>query len=280
MKSFFFIPANKEKYLKHAESINADEIILDLEDAIHNTNVGDAINNILNYNLSNHTHVRVINTYKEFKGNYKYLLPLLKEGFFRFVFPKAENLKEIEEFASYVSINSPINSNLSLIVLIENSKSLHFLSEIVQFNYVDAIGFGSHDYCESMGMEHTNDNILWARMKILNTAKAFNKKAIDVASMTLNDEKEFQKECKDGISKGFNGKFIIHPWQLNIINNLCDFDEKDIVFAKKVKQHIDDIGGESNFTIAKIEGQIVEKPHLKRINNILKSIGYGTIKNG
>ncbi|HET8858759.1 HpcH/HpaI aldolase/citrate lyase family protein [Marivirga sp.] len=275
MKSYFFIPANNEKFLKQATNIESDEIILDLEDAIHNTNVDEAINNILNYNLPNHTYTRVINTYKTTSGNYKYLLPLLKEGFHRFVLPKVENSKEIEEFALFISKN--LRKDPRLIVLIESPKALIFLDEIAQTEYVEAIGLGSHDYCDAMGMEHTSENILWARMKILNTAKAFEKETIDIASMNINDENEFQNECRDGISKGFESKFIIHPWQLNILKNLSNFTAKDILFAKKVKQYIDDIGGKSNFTIAKIEGQILEKPHLKRINNILKSIGYDTI---
>jgi len=275
LKSYFFIPANKEKFLKQVTNIESDEIILDLEDAIHNTDVVEAVGNILNYNLPNHTYVRVINTFKVAGGSYEYLLPLLTEGFHRFVLPKVENSKEIEEFSSFVTKN--LKRNPSLIVLIESPKALNFLSEIAQTDHVGAIGLGSHDYCQAMGMEHTNENILWARMKILNTAKAFEKETIDIASMNIKDENEFQNECRDGISKGFEAKFIIHPWQLNILKKLSVFTAKDIFFAKKVKQYIDDIGGISNFTIAKIEGQIFEKPHLKRINNILKSIGYDTI---
>jgi citrate lyase beta subunit len=280
MKSYFFIPANKEKFLEQACNIKADEIILDLEDAIYNSNIQDAVNNIIHLNLSNEYFIRVINTYKKNIDDYKYLLPLIRKGFNKFVLPKIEGSNEIDEFVSFVYDNMPKKLNLSLIVLIENPKALHNLSEIAQSEYIEAIGLGSHDYCDSMGMEHTSENILWARMNLLNTVKAFEKMPIDIASMNIKDEKEFKEECLDGISKGFDAKFIIHPWQLDILNNLSNFNSEEILFAKKVKQFIDSIGGESNFSITKIDGQIVEKPHLKRINNILKSIGYGTIKNG
>jgi citrate lyase beta subunit len=277
MKSYFFIPANKEKYLKQVSYIKADELILDLEDAIHNTNVDEAVNNILKYKLSNKIYVRVINTFQKINGNYNYLSPLLKKGFHQFIFPKVEDSKEIEDFTSFALKYLPENLNLKVTALIENPKALHYLDKIAQTDYVEGFGLGSHDYCESMGMEHTSSNILWARMKLLNTAKAFGKITIDIASMNIVDEISFKEECHDGISKGFDAKFIIHPWQLNILINLAKFSAKDVLFAKKVKQYIEGIGGVSHFTIAKIEGQIVEKPHLKRINNILKSIGYETI---
>ncbi|OEY73955.1 HpcH/HpaI aldolase/citrate lyase family protein [Salegentibacter salarius] len=280
MKSYFFIPANKEKFLQQAAKIGSDEVILDLEDAIHNTNLEDAIANILHYNLPIHSYLRVVNLFNVINGDYKYLIPLLKKGFHRFVFPKAERLIEIEEFVNFVSKNLLKGSKLSIIVLIENPKSLYFLNEFTQADYVEAIGLGSHDYCEAMGMEHTAENILWARMKLLNIAKVFEKKTIDIASMNIDSEKEFKEECLDGISKGFNAKFIIHPWQLNILKNLSAFSKEEVLFAVKVKNHIDKLGGVAKFSIAKIDGRIVEKPHLKRINNILNSTGYETINNG
>jgi len=40
-------------------------------------------------------------------------------------------------------------------------------------------------------------------------------------------------------------------------------------FAQKVKSYLDNIGGIENFSIAKIDGKIVEKPHLIGILKLL-----------
>jgi citrate lyase beta subunit len=102
------------------------------------------------------------------------------------------------------------------------------------------------------------------------------KKVIDIASMNIEYKNEFIYECKDGLKKGFDGKFIIHPWQLEIFNSIKQYSEAEMEFAKLVKNYIDEIGGKEKFTIAKIEGKIVEKPHLNRFNEILRNTGYGT----
>lgn len=273
MKSYFFIPANQTKFLSKADQIDADHIILDLEDAIFNTSLESAVDNILSLDLSRTYFIRLAWP----TDDVGYIKQLIDAGFRKFFLPKMRTISDLEKFIAQMNPGKEQELDLDLKVLVENPEALYNLAAFLKYPYVTGVNFGSHDYCNETGMEYNTDNFYWHRMQLLNTAKAFGKEAIDTASMDLSDESAFIAECKDGISKGFDGKFLIHPWQLKLFNEIAHYSDDEIEFAKKVKAHIDELGGISKFSLAQIDGRVVEKPHLKRMNQILKSFGYDTI---
>ena len=274
MESFFFIPANNKKFLSHASGVDANYLIIDLEDAIFNCNIEDAVNNILEFEINKDSFVRINLESKEQSVGLDYIKPLLDNGFRRFVLPKIESTRELDEvFSMLEGLSSQKTSKFEFILLVESALAMVNLKGLVQNSSIAGIGLGSHDYCASLGMQHELANLAWARMEVLNFAKAFGKKAIDIASMKVNNEKEFELECQNGINLGFDAKFIIHPKQLAVLKSLKNYSKEDLALAQKVMQHIQEIGGIENFTIANIGGVVVERPHLERISQILKQSG-------
>jgi citrate lyase beta subunit len=269
--TYFFIPANNQNFLKKAEKISACHIILDLEDSIFNSHLEAAIKNIIELNMSKDYYVRIPFHKDSGIDQLKSLYKLIQNGYYRYVIPKVSSKKEIDLIIDFLKQNLDHDIPPELIVLIENPEAMINLSGMLTSSYISGVGFGSHDYCSSMGMNHSLSNINWARMQILNFCKAFGKNVIDIASMNLSNENEFILECRDGFEKGFDAKFIIHPWQLNLINSIQFYTKADIKHAIMVKKYLDDIGGEKNFIIASIGGKVIEKPHLLRIKHILKS---------
>lgn len=274
MRSFFFIPANNQKFINRVDTIESIDIVFDLEDALFNTSIEEGVSNLLTIEAKDSHWIR-FGVSKSEHGSINQLEKLIKRGFCKFILPKIEDGDFISEFIE-------IGSNYTLqkietIALIESPSSLLKLEEIAKHENVIGLGFGSHDYCRLLGMQHTLDNIYWARMNILNMSRAYHKICIDITSMNIVNESEFVAECVDGKNKGFDGKFIIHPWQLSLFKKNWKFSEEELEFAKKVRLHIDQIGGMDKFNIASIDGVVVEKPHLNRINKILISNGYESI---
>jgi citrate lyase beta subunit len=213
---------------------------------------------------------------KSNEQNVEALDELLKIGFRKFILPKVEDAIEIDTFISLLkSIN---DVNFEVFVLIESPLGVINSDSICMHRDVSTIGFGSHDYCNIVGMTHSLENISWARQKILNSGRAYGKDIIDITSMNVTNAKTFELECLNGKDMGFDGKFLIHPWQLDIFKKVWCFTDEEIAFATKVKNAIDNNGGIENFTVLNIDGNVVEKPHLRRINKILKQINNGSIK--
>jgi citrate lyase beta subunit len=74
-------------------------------------------------------------------------------------------------------------------------------------------------------------------------------------------------------NKGYRYKFILHPAQLRYLKQIDYFTEDEINFAQKVASTIDI---NSSFGAIELDGQILEKPHILRIKEILRSIENGT----
>lgn len=274
MNSYFFIPANNRKFLSNASAVNSDYLILDLEDAIFNSNIEVAVKNILEFEINKDSFVRINLDLKEQSAGLGYIKPLLDYGYRRFVLPKIETTGQLDKVIAMMGgLTSPKTSKFEIILLLESPLAMVNIKELIQNSSIAGIGLGSHDYCASLGMQHDLANLAWARMEVLNFAKAFGKNAIDVASMNVYDESQFELECLNGISLGFDAKFIIHPKQLAVLKGLKNYSKGDLTLALKVMQHIKDIGGVENFSIANIDGLVIERPHLKRISQILKQSG-------
>lgn len=206
----------------------------------------------------------------------QYIVSLINDGVTRFVIPKIESTIQLNDIISFLQKHTSDPTLLRFIVLIESPKALVCLRDILEIPSVCSIGLGSHDYCQQMRMEHTEHNLLWPRMYILNYGKAFNKEVIDIASMIIGDDKLFEVECQRAISAGFNGKFIIHPNQLQIMNSMELYSDKELNTALKVRDYIKSLGGINFFTLANFEGVVVEKTHLDRLRKILKMSGNET----
>ncbi len=129
----------------------------------------------------------------------------------------------------------------------------------------------NHDYFSAMNARYEYESYRYAHDFVLNLAKSFAVEAIDIASMDIDDEVNFSIEVKRGFDKGYRSKFILHPRQLEYLDEIEYFTQDEIDFARMVskKINIDD------FDAVKIDGKVLEKPHINRIKEILKYAGHG-----
>ena len=270
LKTFFFVPANNIKFIRKAPSIPATYFVYDLEDSISKKEKNIAFENLKNIEITENTYVRP-NLYNENETiNSELFLQLIKVGFRNFLIPKVMNLSLVQELNKIFKITDNSFYNFKFILLIEHPAGLINLTEIIRSKLlnIEYVGLGNYDYSNIMGMKHTLENLRYARNTILNIAKAHELEAIDIVSLNLDDEDGFCNEVLNGFSMGFDAKFIIHPNQIELINNIQFYSQEEINEAKTVYQYILDIENDT-ISIKKINGKIYEKPHIKRIKKII-----------
>lgn len=270
LKTFFFIPANNKKFIKKAPSIVANYYIYDLEDSISKNEKSIAIENLRKIQITENTYVRP-NLYNDDGTiNSKLILELIEIGFKNFLIPKVSDLIQIQALNEIVKISNKRFDKFNFILLIEHPAGIINLTEIIRSKLLNIkfVGLGNYDYSNAMGMKHTLDNLSYARNSILNIAKAHNIEAIDIVSLNLDAEEEFINEVLNGFSMGFDAKFIIHPKQIQVLNKIQFYSDEEIKEALLVYPYILDIKNEK-ISLKKINGRIYEKPHIKRIINIV-----------
>lgn len=268
IKTYFFVPLTNPKYIRKAKTLNIDHMVFDLEDAISKGSLEIAHENLKLITDKNISFIRPEINWNSF--NHDYLDSLVDQGFHNFITPKATCYDHIKQLVDW---SGQKTSKINLILLIENPGLLFDLPGILKsfHEHIVGLSLGSHDYCSAMNARYEYESYRYAHDFVLNLAKSFSVEAIDIASMDIDDKVNFSNEVKRGFDKGYRSKFILHPRQLEYLDEIEYFSQDEIDFARKVgeKINIDD------FDAVKIDGKVLEKPHISRIKEILKYAGHG-----
>lgn len=268
MHPYFFIPATKiNKIVELSKKVS--NIIIDFEDGINvkdRVRLLDEVIYISNYKEL-WFRIPLRNEFKEKKLNFDLLLSFLELGIRKLVIPKITSKIEFSFFLSKLN-NYP---NLQIILLIEHPRLLIEMAQILQDNDLEkcimGIGLGSHDLMSFMEIPHFLENLSYSRLHTIYLARAYEKFAIDIASMDIRDQEKFEKDLETGYSMGYNKKFVIHPQQLSWIHeyNQSDFSLK---WAEKIIAALpEEYDGEPFI----LDGEIIEKPHVNKALQILKN---------
>lgn len=267
MDTYFFIPGTKLHKIKAIEELDVSSIIIDLEDAVKESNRREIVGSLVaNISLKQH-YIRIPLYNFEEQLDFRTLEELLQAGFKKFVFPKLNSIKDFETALEIFK-----NSDIQIILLVETPLFFLQVQEVLTKykHYFSGIGIGSHDFMSVVGGIHTLQNIEYIRQHILYLARAFEINAIDIASMELQNQELFEKEIIDGFQKGYDAKFFIHPWQKHVYDSMNFYNEIDYKWALRIQEELENVGNLNEFNPVVINGQIIERPHLNRMKKILK----------
>ncbi|MDA3865548.1 MAG: aldolase/citrate lyase family protein [Salinivirgaceae bacterium] len=271
LKTYFFIPATRKKFIDKMPFIDADEFVFDLEDAIAENDSESAFENLQNIENRDQYIVRPRLYTSSGKLMNNKLEKLIDMGFHRFFIPKTDTpamLDDLLNVFNYYEID-----NLEWYYLIESPAALMNIKEMaLSGKYpLKGICLGSQDYAAEMGMSYSLETISWARHYVLNVAKACKIEAIDMASMVLKDRKLFETECHQSFRMGYDSKLVVHPAQLEVLHDLDYYSKEEIEQAQYINEKVN-LSELKNFSVITVDGLLYERPHINRVKKILNYI--------
>ena len=114
----------------------------------------------------------------------------------------------------------------------------------------------------------SNQELLYARQKIVTHAKAFGLQAIDLVHIKYKDLEGLHKQSIEGANMGFSGKQVIHPSNIPIVHEAFSPSNQQVEWAsqliKEFREH--EKTGKGAFTF---RGAMIDMPLVKQANNIL-----------
>lgn len=243
------------------------EIIIDLEDAVKHSERAEIITQLISGDSYKDYYIRVPLYNERAILDTNFFRQLYAHGFRKFVFPKIQKAADFDTF-----ISEGKYTNIKGILLVETSRCFLEAKDLLlkYQNLFTGIGLGSHDFMAEVGGVHNLENLAFARLQIIYLARMVNIKAIDIASMELKDGKAYKDEIIDGFNKGYDAKFFIHPWQINLFQSISLYEEDEWKWALKVNKAIAEAGSAEEFSPIVIDGQIIERPHLAKAEKIIK----------
>lgn len=272
--NYFFIPTSKYKYIKKSEKIeNIDNRIFDFEDSILDSEIVNSINLLSNVIKRDNDWIRLtIVNYELFKNLFTKCLGM---GYKNFIIPKFSG---VDDLSSYIDPILGLNKKAKFILLIENANALTEL-EIILRKYkfcIQSIGLGIHDFYSDMGMMHDESILKYLRVNLIILAKAYNIEPIDIVSMNISNIDSLKEEIFDGFKCGYRAKFLIHPFQVEVLKSFKFYTYDEVLHCKTILDYYNaEVKGKN--AAFSYEGKVYEKMHLKDIGKIIDwgKIYYG-----
>lgn len=146
------------------------------------------------------------------------------------------------------------------------------------------IAIGAEDYVTSMKTrrypERNSEELFFARSMIVHAARAAGIAALDTVFSDVNDEENLRREVELIKQLGFDGKSVINPRQIPVVNEVFKPTDKEIAHAIDVMNAIEEAEAKGSGVIA-VNGKMVDKPIVERAERtLLLAEAAGVYKKG
>lgn len=257
--ALLFCPADRpERFAKAAE--RADAVILDLEDAVLPAAKASARENVRTAQLDPARVIVRINapSSAEFSSD---LAAVAASPFRTVMVAKTEDPSTLDVF----------DTDYAVIALCETARGVQAAASIADHERVVALMWGAEDLVASLGGTSSRrpdgayrDVARYARARILLSAGAYGKGAIDAVHVDIDDVDGLEEEALDAVASGFRATACIHPAQVSVIRAAYRPDPASVAWARGVL-----VAAEEERGVFRFEGRMVDEPVLRHARSIV-----------
>jgi citrate lyase beta subunit len=256
-RCLMFVPGARADRFAKALSSGADQICIDLEDAValaDKETAREASYDFIAQSPTGSAELGVrINTISSALG-----IADLKRLIERGVKPQFVMLPKIES-ADEIAVADKLLSGtaIPLIAQLESPRAVFEARNIAKVTgRLQALMFGGFDYAVAARVKPGRDGWLWARGQIAAAAAEAEIGAIDVPSLDIKNLQEIAAETEHVIALGFTSKAAIHPAQIAAIQNVFLPTVEENMHAQKV---LAAVASAKDAAIA-VDGKLVDRP--------------------
>lgn len=278
LRSLLFVPGNQPRMLEKASQTFPDAFIPDLEDSVAYDDKDEA-----RQTVSEHLDM-LIGTGKKIVPRVnsldtgifeKDIESIVRPGLYGISVGKISSPSDIGNIAMALSRcenRAGIQTGTTKIIpWIETAKAVIDCHGILSSSSrICAAAFGAEDFTNDMGIERRKDDreIAYARSVVTVAARAANVLALDTPFFAFRDPEALKLNAEDSRSLGFNGKFAIHPAQIQTINECFSPTKEDIEYARQIIQTFEEAAAEGRGSTS-LNGMVVDVPVVKRAESVI-----------
>ena len=278
-RTMMFVPGNNPAMVKDAGIFGADSIMFDLEDAVSLSEKDAArylvyeVLKTVDYGRSELV-VRINGLDTPFYRND--IKAMVKAGIDVIRLPKVETadmIRDLEGLVAEAEIEFGREIGTThLMAAIESARGVVNANEIARSSErMIGIALSAEDYTTDMKTHRYPDGqeLLYARNVILHAARAAGIAAFDTVFTDLNDEAGFKRETELIHQLGFDGKSLINPRQIDMVNRVYQPLKKEIIVAQNVIAAIENAKQKGSGVIS-MNGQMVDRPVVLRAERVMR----------
>src|SRR3978361_2267087 len=255
-RSNLAVPGSNPRFLEKAKGLPADQVFLDLEDACAPLAKPGARKNIVaalnEGGWGNKLRVVRVNDLTT-EWTYRDVIEVVEgagANLDAIMLPKVQSAAQVQwlEF-TLTQIERPIGlpgGRIGIEAQIENARGLLAIDEIAQASpRIQTLIFGPADFMASINMRSlvvgeqppgydVGDAYHHILMSILMAARAHDLQAIDGPYLQIRDVEGFRRVAGRSAALGFDGKWVLHPGQIDAANEVYapsqdDYDHAELI---------------------------------------------------
>jgi citrate lyase subunit beta/citryl-CoA lyase len=280
LRSFLFAPGNHARRVEKALTLDADAVILDLEDAVATAEkpaAREAVVAAFARPRRGLLYVRVNAVDTEFC--YGDLVAIARAGLDGIILPKVESaagLATIDWLLAQLERERGLPArSIDLIPIIETARGLDQLGAILAAGTrVRRVAFGAGDFTLDVAMvwSRGESELAPARAAIVTASRAAGIEApLDTVWVDLSDRDGLEASARTALGLGFQGKMCIHPDQIPIVNRVFTPADEEVAFAERVAAAFARAEAEGSAAI-QLDGRFIDYPIVYRAQRVLARI--------
>jgi len=287
-RTFLFAPGNHPRRVEKALSLDADAVILDLEDAVAASDKAAArkpVAEALKGPRRCRGYVRPNAPSSPFC--YRDLVETIHEKVDGVVLPKVESAADLHAvdwlLAALERERGITEGAIDLIPMVETAAGVARVDRILQARSlrpyrapwrVKRVAFGAGDYSLDVGLvpSHEEPELAEARARVVLASRAAGMEGpLDSPWFHLRDMEGFRRSLERSRRGGFQGRLCVHPDQVPVANELFTPNADEIARAERIVAAFRQAEA-TGAAAVEVDGQMVDYPIVHRARALLETL--------
>jgi citrate lyase subunit beta/citryl-CoA lyase len=299
-RSCLAVPGSSDKMLAKAATLPADEVFLDLEDAVAPLEKNDATRQKVVDALCNPewlastkvVRVNAVSTPWCFR-DVAYVVEGAGASLDCIMLPKVETPGDVhfaDRLLTQLEAELDLPQRIGLEVQIESPLGLvHVEAIAASSSRVETLIFGPGDFAASTGMpeltvgavdgDYAGDQWHYVLWRILIAARAFGLQAIDGPYAQIRDPEGFRQVARRSRTLGFDGKWALHPDQIELCNEIFSPSPVEFERASRIISAYAEATDGSRLGAVMFEGEMIDEASRKMAEQVFargRAAGLGS----
>ena len=289
-RSELAVPGSSPKMFEKALNSNADYIFLDLEDAVSPNDKLPARENIIkalkeiNWKEKGKTISVRINS---LDTHYMYrdvvdIMEQVGDKVDTILVPKvgaSSDVYMVDCLLTQIENNKKLKNKVGIECLIETALGMSNIKEIAQSSSrLEALHFGVADYAASLrartvvigglNPDYPGDQWHHGLSQLVMICRAYGLRAIDGPFGDFKDPDAYVASAKRAAAIGIEGKWAIHPSQIDLANEVFSPPSSEVSKAKRILEELDK-AAKAGKGAAQLDGRMIDAASARMAENIV-----------
>jgi citrate lyase subunit beta / citryl-CoA lyase len=272
-RSVLYMPGSNARALEKAQTLPADALILDLEDAVAPDAKETARAQVVAAAGSGKygkREVAIRANGLDTPWGRDDIAAAAGSGAHAVLLPKVERAAMVAEAESIMAANGAPEAQ-AIWCMMETPLGILHAEELAGASpRLACLVMGTSDLAKDLNAAHTPERLpmLTSLGLCLLAARAHGVAIVDGVHLNLDDDEGLEAACRQGVELGFDGKTLIHPRQIDAANRAFGPAEHEVAEAYAIIAAFEDAQEEGKGVVV-VDGKLIENLHVEGAKRLI-----------